>query len=47
MEMMEEVEPPGAPTVLRAGPALPALLMKMTPCLFTACPTPVAESELC
>ena len=36
-EMMEEVVPPGAPTVESAGPALPALLTKMTPCLCTTC----------
>ena len=37
MLMMAEEVPPGAPTVDRAGPALPALLMKMTLCLFTTC----------
>ncbi len=37
MLMMPEEVPPGAPTVDRAGPALPALLMKMTLCLFTTC----------
>lgn len=31
----EEV-PPGQPAVERAGPLLPALLTKTTPCLFTA-----------
>lgn len=30
------VVPPGAPTVDSAGPALPALARKMTPCLWTA-----------
>ena len=37
MLMMAEEVPPGAPTVDRAGPAFPALLMKMTLCLFTTC----------
>mmetsp|Transcript_12972 Transcript_12972/g.36483 ORF Transcript_12972/g.36483 Transcript_12972/m.36483 type:complete len:273 (-) Transcript_12972:619-1437(-) len=34
-EMMAEVVPPGAPTVLRAGPLLPAEDTKMMPCLLT------------
>ena len=37
MLMMAEEVPPGAPTVDRAGPALPALLMKMALCLLTTC----------
>ena len=37
MLMMEEEVPPGAPTVDSAGPALPALLMKIILCLCTAC----------
>lgn len=37
MDRMAELVPPGAPTVDRAGPALPALLTNMTPCLCTAC----------
>ena len=40
MLMMELEVPPGAPTVERAGPALPALLMKMTLCLYTTCESP-------
>lgn len=38
--------PPGAPTVWRAGPALPALLMKMTLCLYTACKQAYSQVEL-
>ena len=38
--------PPGAPTVWRAGPALPALLMKMTLCLYTACKQAYAQDAL-
>lgn len=34
-EMIAEEVPPGAPTVDRAGPALPAEETKMTPCLWT------------
>ena len=34
---MEEEVPPGAPTDDRAGPAFPAELMNITPCLFTTC----------
>ena len=30
-----DVVPPGAPTVLNAGPLLPALLMNIIRCLFT------------
>ena len=37
MPMMLEEVPPGAPTVFSEGPALPALLTKMTPCLLTTC----------
>lgn len=37
MDRMAELVPPGAPTVDSAGPALPALLTKMTPCLCTTC----------
>ena len=37
MDRMDELVPPGAPTVDSAGPALPALLTKITPCLCTTC----------
>lgn len=37
MDRMAELVPPGAPTVDSAGPALPALLTKITPCLCTTC----------
>ena len=35
MPKIAEVVPPGEPTVERAGPLLPALATKMTPCLLT------------
>ena len=34
--MTEDVVPPGAPTVDKAGPLLPTLETKIIPCLLTA-----------
>jgi hypothetical protein len=36
LPMTEEVVPPGAPTVDKAGPLLPTLETKIIPCLLTA-----------